>query len=279
MDALRRIEKCATMKKNGQEELFMTIKEKVEAGMKLCGTHVNLVDPTVTEIFGHLGYDYIWVDMEHTALAPYEVYQHILAAKSTGTPVFVRVPVDDLTFGKKILEMAVDGVIFPMVRDAEHARQLLDMTLYPPYGTRGCGPKGAIRYGIDDEPAFYREDHLRKLCRFVQIEQKSAAEDAEAIAALPYIDGCVLGLYDLSGSIGRPGDIFCEENLALAEHAIRAFRAQGKTVGISTFSTDLETLARYDAMGINMITTGADYVYVLEKGRETLQKMKNLFGR
>ena len=70
-----------------------------------------------------------------------------------------------------------------------------------------------------------------------------------------------------------------EANLKLVEYAIRAFKDCGKTVGISTFSTDRDTLARYDAMGINMITTGADYVYVLEKGRETLEKMKSIFGK
>lgn len=255
----------------------MTIKEKVEKGLKICGTHVNLVDPVVTEIFGHLGYDFIWVDMEHTALSPMEVYNHILAAKSAGTPVFVRVPVDDLTFAKKVLEMDIDGIVFPMVKNAEHAKELLDITLYPPYGKRGCGPKGAIRYGIDDEPEFYRTKHLKKLCRFVQIELKSAAEDAEAIAALPYLDGCVLGLYDLSGSIGEPGNIFSEQNLALVNHSIKAFKEQGKTVGVSTFSTDSETLARYNNMGINMISTGADYVYVLEKAKETLGTIKNIF--
>lgn len=256
----------------------MTIKEKVEKGIKFCGAHVNLSDSIVTEIFANLGYDFIWVDMEHTALAPQDVYHHILAAKSAGVPVFVRVPVDDLTYAKKVLEMDIDGIIFPMVKDAAHAKELLDITLYPPYGKRGCGPKGAIKYGIESEPDFYKENHIKKLCRFVQIELESAANDVENIAALPYLDGCVLGMYDLSGSIGKPGDVFCEENLSLAKKSIKAFKEAGKTVGISTFSTEPKTLEMYNEWGINMITVGADYVYVLEKGKETLEKMKDIFA-
>lgn len=256
----------------------MTFKEKVTAALPMTGTHVHLTDSIVTEIFASLGYDYIWVDMEHTHLSCEQVYHHMLAARAGGTPVVVRVPKDDLTVTKRIMEMGPDGIVFPMVRDAAHAKQLLDNTLYPPYGTRGCGPKSATRYGLDSEPYYYGQGHLEKHCRFVQIELKSAAEDAEAIANLPYLDGCILGMHDLSGSINRLGDVFCEENLALANKAIAAFKAAGKTVGVSTGAFDPETLARYHNMGVNMITTGADFDYLLKKGQETLATMRKVRG-
>ena len=121
----------------------------------------------------------------------------------------------------------------------------------------------------ENEEYYYGEGHLQ-MCRFVQIELKSAAEDAARIAAIPYLDGCILGMHDLSGSISRLGDVFCEENLSLAQKAISAFKKAGKTVGVSTFATDEETLKRYDSMGINMISTGADYDYILKKSKETL---------
>lgn len=255
----------------------MTIKEKVRDAVPICGTLVNMTDPIATEIFASLGYDFVWVDMEHTVMSCEHAYHHLLAAKAAGTPVFVRVPVDDLTITKKIVEMDIDGIIFPMVRDAKHAKELIDSTVYPPYGKRGCGPKGAVRYGLDSEPDFYTTNHL-KICRFVQIELKSAAEQAEEIAKIPYLDGCILGMHDLSGSINKLGDVFCEENLALANKAISAFRKEGKTVGVATFATDHETLSRYYNMGINMITTGADYDYILRKGKETLSEIRNIFG-
>lgn len=252
----------------------MTIKEKVLSAIPICGTHVNLSDTIVTEIFASLGYDFIWVDMEHTSLSCEQVYHHLLAAKACQTPLFVRVPEDDLTVTKKVLEMGIDGIVFPMVKNAEHAKQLLDFTLYPPYGKRGCGPKGAVHYGLDNETAYYENGHLN-LCRFVQIEQVSAVEEAAKIAAIPHLDGCVLGMHDLSGSINRLGDIFCEENLSLANKAIQAFAAVKKTVGISTFSTDPVILNRYRSMGINMLTSGADYDYILQKAQDTLKILKN----
>ena len=254
----------------------MNIKQKAEAQMPMFGTHVHLSDTCITEIFASLGYDYIWVDMEHTTLSPEQVRAHILAAKAHGTPVIVRVPVDDLTNTKRILETNVDGIVFPMIRDYEHAKRLVESTLYPPLGNRGCGPKGAVRFGIDDEPTYYREGHL-KLCRFIQIEQESAVRDVERIATIPYLDGCILGMHDLSGSIGRLGDVFCRENLDLAKRAIEAFRSVGKTVGVSTCAIDSDTLTRYRDMGINMITSGADYDYIVKSGISTLMLQKKIW--
>lgn len=254
----------------------MDIKEKVEKCLPIYGTHVNLSDTCITEIFASLDYDYVWVDMEHTTLSPEQIRAHILAAKAHGKPTFVRVPQDDLTNTKRIIEMNVDGIVFPMIRDYEHAKSLIDSTLYPPLGTRGCGPKGAVRFGLDDEPTYYKDGHL-KLCRFIQIEQKSAALDAERIASIPYLDGCVLGMHDLSGSIGKLGDVFCDENMELAMKAIDAFKKAGKTVSVSTFATDYKTLALYRDMGINMITAGADYVFMTELAKQTLKLQKEIW--
>ena len=248
---------------------------KVRSAQFLCGTHINLTDCAISELEGKIGYDFLWVDMEHTYISEETAHQHLLASHAGGTAVLVRVPADDLSVTKHVLEMGVDGIVFPMVRDAEHAAKLLSWTLYPPYGARGCGPKGAVSYGLDDEKSYYGPGHL-KMCRFVQIEQVSAAEDADRIAALDYLDGCVLGMYDMSGSLGDLGNIFSRDNVALAKKAIAAFRARNKTVGISTFATDEETLRRYHDMGINMITTGADYEFIRKGAQETLRRVRNI---
>ena len=253
----------------------MNIKEKISSCMPLCGCHIHLSDIAVSEIMASIGYDMMWVDMEHTTLSCEQVHSHLLTARASGTPVMVRVPASDLTNTKRVLEMGVDAIVFPMVRDAKHAEELLSWTLYPPYGKRGCGPKGAVKYGLESESYYYGKGHLQ-LCRFVQIELKSAALDAENIAALPYLDGCILGMHDLSGSIGRLGDVFCDENLALARQAISAFKKHGKTVGVSTCATDPETLSRYRDLGINLIFTGADFEYIRNGAVNTLNTVKEI---
>lgn len=88
--------------------------------------------------------------MKHSYLSLENLIGHIIAIKNTGTAVIVRVPQDDFTFAKKVLEMGVDGSIFPMVKTAEQAKKLIDYTLYPPYGNRGFGPMNAVDFGFDD---------------------------------------------------------------------------------------------------------------------------------
>ena len=105
-----------------------SLKEKIRAGKPICGTHVQLNDPAICEIFGQLGYDYIWLDTEHSTLSFREVYNSLNAANLRGTPVVVRVPQDDLTFTKKVLEMGPDGIIFPMVNTPEEANRLIGYT-------------------------------------------------------------------------------------------------------------------------------------------------------
>ncbi|MBQ4087693.1 MAG: aldolase [Clostridia bacterium] len=253
----------------------MTFQEKIRNCENTFGPLVHLSDVIPTEIFAALGYDYIWLDMEHTTLTCEQVHHHMLAARNGGSAAIVRVPVHDLTYTKRIMEMGPDGIIFPMVTGYEDAKELLSWTLYPPLGARGCGPKAAVRYGIDNEPDFYKNGHV-KTCRFIQVELESAAREIEKIVTIPHLDGVILGMHDLSGSIGRLGDVFSKENLKLAQHTVDVCRANNITVGTATFAIDKETLTRYHDMGMNMITTGSDYDFILKLGRETLETMQGI---
>ena len=81
------------------------LKKKILSKEKMIGMHINLSDPTVGRIAGLAGYDFIWIDTEHSYLSFENLLNQIIAVKSTGTSVIVRVPQDDLTATKKILEM------------------------------------------------------------------------------------------------------------------------------------------------------------------------------
>ncbi len=253
----------------------LTFQEKIRNCNPVCGPIVHLGDVIPTEIFAALGFDYIWLDMEHTTLSPEQVHHHILAARNEGVAAIVRVPVHDLTMTKRIMEIGPDGIIFPMVTGYDDAKELLSWTLYPPLGARGCGPKAAVRYGLDSEPDFYKNGH-EKTCRFIQVELESAAKEIEKIVTIPHLDGVILGMHDLSGSIGRLGDVFCKENLVLAQHTIDVCRVNHITVGTATFAIDEETLSRYHSMGMNMLTAGSDYDFMLRLGRETLERMRKI---
>lgn len=256
----------------------MNLKEKIKSGKSICGTLVNIPAICVAEMMGYFDYDYLWIDMEHSAITIDMCYQQLVAAKSVGKAAIVRVPQNDLTYTKKVLEMGPDGIIFPMVRNAEEALELLSYTLYPPYGNRGCGPQRAVRYGIDDEIAYFKSGAV-DLCRFMQIECKSFVEDLEKIVDNPYIDGFILGLADLSGSINEIGEFFGENNLALAKKAIETCRKHGKIVGSATLATDEKTLSMLYDMGIKMITCGSDFNYIVNGAKNTYETVRKVISK
>lgn len=255
----------------------MTLKEKIAAGKNICGTLVNIPATCITEMIGYVDFDYLWLDLEHSAITLDMCYNMLVGAKSAGREVIVRVPQHDLTYTKKVLEMGPDGIIFPMVKNAEEAEELISYTVYPPHGKRGCGPQRAVRYVMDDELEFFREGP-KNLCRFLQIDCESFINDLDKIAQNPYIDGFILGLADLSGDIGEMGNFFGEKNLAVAQKAIDIARKHGKIVGSATLATDEENLSKLFKMGITMLTCGSDFHYVINGARNTLSAVRKVIG-
>ena len=242
-------------------EVIPMLKKRIQNKEKLIGMYVQLTDISIARIAGLAGYDFVWVDTEHSYMSFETVLGHIMALKSTGTPVIVRVPQDDLTATKKILEMGVDGVIFPMVRTKEEADRVISYSLYPSLGERGFGPMSAIDYGF--QKAFeYTEKSQKELCRFIQIEHKDAVENLDAIMENPYIDGYIFGPNDLSGSYGMLGQVFSEEITKVMTDTIRRLHDAGKYVAIASGGYSKEVLEHWNSFGPDMLSAGADFDFI-----------------
>ena len=248
------------------------LKERIKKGEKLCGTLVSLTDPCLCEIMGTVGFDYVWIDMEHTYISCKDTLCHLNAARSAGVASIVRVPQNDLTVTKKILEMGPEGIIFPMMRTADEIRDMIAATLYPPIGTRGFGPMRAIRYGATDMTE-YTESESLDTCRFIQIEHIDCIENLEEIVKIPYIDGFIFGPNDLSGSIGELGRVFDTNTTEQILKALKILKSSGKYVGLATGDMRPQTITYWSDLGIDMLTVGADWNFVYEKAKQTSEDM------
>ncbi len=251
------------------------LKQKIINREKTVGTHVNLCDPAVSKIAGCAGYDFVWVDLEHSALSEQAILSHIFALHSCGTPVIVRVPQDDLTVTKRVLELGVDGIVFPMIRSAAQADALIKTTLYPPRGNRGFAPTNAVDYGFKDVADYVQNDHNR-LCRFIQLEHKDAVEHLDEILQVPFIDGYIFGANDLSGSYGRMLDVFCPELTEIIGQTVQRLHAAGKYVGLSTGDIRESTLRHWQGLGVDMLSAGADYDFLREANRANLHNLTRI---
>ena len=162
----------------------MTLKERVKKGERLVGMYVQLSDISIARIAAMAGYDFIWVDTEHSYMSYETLLGHVMAIRAEGVPVVVRAPQNDLTAAKKILEMGVDGIIFPMVRSAAEAKAVTDFTFYPPYGQRGFGPMNAIDYGFTPAFEYTKKNNKESGPALVGIELKTKEDYPSLLARL-----------------------------------------------------------------------------------------------
>lgn len=251
-------------------------KQKINRGEKTIGTIVTMTDPAVSRIVGSAGFDFIWVDMEHSRITLETLYTHILAVKAGGASVIVRVPQDDLSITKKVLEMGVDGIIFPMIHTPEQANTMVGHTLYPPYGTRGCGPQNATVFGRVDMLE-YVGNTKNEIARFIQIEHVDAIKCLDELMENEYIDGFMFGPYDLSGSIGKLGQVYGDDNVKLLKEAAAKLKAKGKYIALATGDPSEQSLAFWSELGVDMIAAGEDFALFRQKADLTKQTLDRYF--
>ncbi len=251
------------------------LKERILKKEKLIGMYVQLADSSIARIAGLAGYDFVWVDNEHSYMSYETLLNHIYALKSTGTPIIVRAPQNDLTATKKIIEMGIDGMIFPMIRNAKEAREVISTTLYPPYGERGFGPMSAIDYGIADCSEYIDNEH-KNMCRFIQIEHKDAIENLDEIMQIKEIDGYIIGPNDLSASFGLLGRPF--ENLIteVIEGVVKKLKENDKYVGIASGGYSEEIIKHWSSFGVDMLSAGADFDFIRDGAINNRKVMENI---
>lgn len=248
------------------------LRDKFEKKKKVNGTLVSLTDPCLCEIMGNVGYDAVWIDMEHTYMSCRDVLCHLNASRSTGIASVVRVPQNDLTITKKILEMEPDGIIFPMVRSYEEAKGIIDMTLYPPYGSRGFGPMRAIGYGANNVKEYVTKKGF-DLCIFIQIEHIDFINELDKIAEIPHLDGFIFGPNDLSASVNDFLNVFDDATVTQIKRAIDIIKKHNKIVGLAG-GMDEATIKFWSSFDLDIMFSGADWNFVYAGGCEVLERLK-----
>lgn len=248
------------------------LKEKLRAGNICYGTHVSLGSSNISEMFGHIGFDYLWIDTEHTTISLEQVQLHAVACRSTMTSVLVRVPWNDPVRIKQILEIGVDGIVIPMVNTYEEAERAVSACLYPPKGNRGFGPQRAIDYGLVPVNS-YLQHAQNEVLKIIQVEHIIAVKNLNEILTIPEIDVVMLGPCDLAASMGMIGD-WCNKAVQdVISEVCSAVIASGKKLGVSYGPcSDLE-LQKWHSLGVNMMSISGDAAFLIEGARSIYKRM------
>lgn len=248
------------------------IREKLQRKEPVFGAAVSMLDASISEMLGFAGFDFLWIDMEHTALTKAHVLEQLMAASSGGTASFVRVPWNDPVMVKPILDMGPEGVIFPMIRTAADARLAVGACEYPPRGIRGCGPRRAVRYGMDDFATYMREG-AKSFWKILQIEHVDCVRNLDEIAAVANVDCWMIGPSDLSGSVGLMGQGGAPEVQRLLDEIAEKAARHNVVLGAFT-GDDPAALAEWRRRGVQLFTLGGDSGYLMSAARKSLEEAR-----
>ena len=226
------------------------------------GSWIQLPDVFSAEIMAKAGFDWLVIDMEHGLIDLNCAYKLIQVISLSGGVPLVRLNENDPSTIRRVMDAGAGGVIVPMINCADDARKALDAVNYPPVGKRSFGLGRAHQYGKEFENYLGKANRTSILV--IQIEHVRALDDLDAILSLKGIDACIVGPYDLSGSMGIPGKFNDKRFNTVLDKIIKAVKKSDKLLGIHIVSPSEADLKRRIAQGFKFIAYGMDTVFLSE---------------
>ena len=213
----------------GQTSWENPVRKLLKEGKPVIGATITAASPEVAAQAAGMGFDFIWIEMEHSPITLETARNMILATRGLKALPFIRVPVNELWTAKRAMDIGAIGVVFPFTSTPELARQAVASMKYPPAGRRGSGPAlGTFRWPA---PEGYADFIDKNGLVIVIIEEVSAVEKIEEIAATPGIDVLFIGANDLSYSLGLRGNQDHPKHREAMAKIIAAAKKNGLPVG------------------------------------------------
>ncbi len=252
-----------------------TLRARLQAGEICLGTWTSTTDPCIVELLCGSGFDFIMIDAEHGPLDIESIQQNLMATKGTSVTPIVRVAWNDPVLIKRTLDAGAGGILVPLVRSAEDARQAVAACLYPPAGIRGFGPRRPSNYERD--AAEYIATANDNIVIWAQIEHVDAIANIEEIVRAPRLDGIIIGSNDLSGSMGLLGQSRHPQVLAAIESTIAAARGAKLPLGIAG-PLDPEQAGEWLRKGMQFITLGSEAGMLVQASQAAVMGVRRLCG-
>lgn len=250
------------------------LKARLAAGDTTIGSWLNFSDPLLAEMMARAGFDWLVVDMEHGTASHGDLVRIIQVLDLAGVPALVRVGANDPYLIKRAMDAGACGVIVPMIISAAEAIAARDALYYPPKGRRGVGLTRVHDFGMDFDA--YRVQAQQNSLLIVQIEHVKAVERLSEILDVDDVDGFIVGPYDMSGSIGKPGELDDPKVVALLDKVTDIMTGQPKPGGIHIVHSDRQALKMRLEQGYRFIAYGTEMVFLAEKLQDEMGFVRSL---
>ncbi len=239
----------------GKELVDRPTKEEFFRKLRI-GSWIQIGHPVVAEIMASAGFDWLAIDLEHSAMNLREAEDLIRVIDLKGVSPFVRVSSNNPEQIKRVMDSGAHGIIVPMIKSREDAEQAVQAVKYPPEGSRSIGLSRAQGYGTDFEN-YFRWQHDNSIV-VVQIEHIDAVCNLAAILSVPGVDAYITGPYDLSGSLGIPGQFDAPEFVEAMNQISILAREAKIPGGQHIVEPDLHELGKCINNGGRFIAFGVD---------------------
>jgi len=248
-------------------------KNKVLNNKPIIGSWIQIPDPVSAEIMSRAGFDFIAIDTEHGIMDLETVSNIIRSIESINKKVIpmVRLAGNEYSVTKRYLDAGAKGIIVPFVNSKTDAEEMIRSAKYYPDGERGVGFCRANNYGVDFEE--YVAEANENIFVVAQIENIKAIENIDQILSIPLIDAAFIGPYDISASMGIPGQL----NHPKMEDAISTILNKGKeykkVVGTHVVAPDPSEVKQRLKRGFNMIAYSIDTVMLSQMCKKGLEQI------
>jgi 2-keto-3-deoxy-L-rhamnonate aldolase RhmA len=250
----------------------MTLKDTLKNRELTIGSWITIGHTAVAEIMAGAGYDWLTVDMEHSSITLDIAQELIRVIDLGGVAPLVRVGENDPNLIKRVMDAGAHGVIVPMVNSKDDAEKAVASVQYPPKGFRGVGLARAQKYGVAFEE--YKKWNTRESIVIVQIEHIKAVENLETILSVPGVDGFIIGPYDLSGSLGVPGQFDHPEVMTALKRVKAVSEEMNALSGFHVISPELEAFREKVREGYKFVAHSLDSLFLINGCKNALRFFK-----
>jgi len=249
-----------------------SLKERLSDNKLTIGSWITLGNTAIAELMAKSGFDWLTIDMEHSSITLHEAQQLIQAIELSGCFPFVRVGQNDPVIIKRVMDAGAHGVIVPMVNTVDDAIKAVDSVKYPPKGKRGVGLARAQGYGLKFDQ--YKKWLEKESIVVVQIEHIDAMNNLEAILKVDGVDASIIGPYDLSASLGHPGEFERDEVKTAIREYVGVCNKLSKPAGFHSVSADIQSVNRKIDEGFKFMGYCLDTLFIGNKIESELKGLQ-----
>jgi 2-dehydro-3-deoxyglucarate aldolase len=239
------------------------LKKKLHNNELTLGSWVTIGDESIVEIIAKSGYDWLVIDLEHSSIDIQTAAKLIRIIDLCNVTPLVRLTSNNPDQIKRVMDAGAYGIVVPMVNSRKQAEQAVASTRYGPKGIRGVGLARAQGYGnkFKEYLKWQRDEPIV----IVQIEHKDAINNLEEIFTTPGVDGFIIGPYDLSCSLGIPGEFNNKEFIDIVNYIKSIGEKFNCSVGMHIVEPDSSILSKCIDDGYKFIAYSVD-IRVIDVG-------------